>query len=182
MNTEAGNNVAAKANNESQDPTKITIKLSTTAYFMSGIRDFTLGLIKNTTNFGEKWAYRFQSIVDELCNNAIEFGSAKGEEITIIFFNKPEDYIKISVEDTGTGQNKAKAEDLYKLLEERSKPDYTNTGLRGRGLPMIVRSWSDELTFEDVEGGGIRATVTKSLKVKPKETGGDGPDPTKINL
>ena len=66
-------------------PTKITITLPTNAYFMSGIRDFTLAMIKNTTQFEEKWAYRFQSVVDELCNNAIEYGSAPGENIKIIF-------------------------------------------------------------------------------------------------
>ncbi|MBI4975562.1 hypothetical protein HZC20_02690, partial [Candidatus Peregrinibacteria bacterium] len=58
------------------EKTKISITLPTNAYFMSGIRDFTLNMIKNTTNFDEKWAFRFQSVVDELCNNAIEYGSA----------------------------------------------------------------------------------------------------------
>lgn len=182
----AGNPTHLPNESVKADATKIAIILPTTAYFMSGIRDFTLGLIKNTTEFGEKWAYRFQSIVDELCNNAIEFGSEKGSDIKITFYYEPGDYIEISVEDTGTGKSKMKAAEIEKLIEERSKPGYVNTGLRGRGLSMIAKSWSDELKFEDVENGGIKSSVKKYLKESEevmkqlgemKET-----DPTKIIL
>ena len=123
--------------------TKITITLPTNAYFMSGIRDFTLNMIKNTTNFPEKWAFRFQSVVDELCNNAIEYGSAPGSEIRINFIHQKDEYIEIQVEDTGTGKNKITAEQLKKLLEERGAPGYEFTGIRGRGLVKIVGEWTD---------------------------------------
>ncbi|MBU1992435.1 MAG: ATP-binding protein [Patescibacteria group bacterium] len=146
---------------KSIETTKISITLPTAAYFMSGIRDFTMGLIKNTTSFGEQWAFRFQSIVDELCNNAIEFGSNEGDDITILFTYEPEKYIEISVEDSG--KNGTKAEDLRKLVEERSKPGYQPEGIRGRGLAMIVKAWSDELNFEDTEKGGIKVIVRKNL-------------------
>ncbi len=56
---------------EENQSVKITITIPKEAYFISGIRDFTLNLIKNTTSFSEKWAFRFQSVVDELCNYAI---------------------------------------------------------------------------------------------------------------
>ncbi len=152
--------------------TKITITLPTNAYFMSGIRDFTLNMIKNTTNFPEKWAFRFQSVVDELCNNAIEYGSASGSEIRIAFIHKKDDYIEIQVEDTGTGKNKITAEQLKKLFEERSAPGYEFTGIRGRGLIKIVGEWTDELNFEDRKEGGIRITAKKFLKdARQKETG-----------
>jgi len=146
------------------DLTKITITLPTNAYFMSGIRDFTLNMIKNTTNFPEKWAFRFQSVVDELCNNAIEYGSAPGSEIRITFAHKKDDFLEIDVEDTGTGKNKINATQLKKLFAERKTPGYEFTGIRGRGLVKIVGEWTDELKFEDRPGGGIKITAKKFLK------------------
>lgn len=156
--------IKTKTSESNPDHTKITITLPTNAYFMSGIRDFTLNMIKNTTNFPEKWAFRFQSVVDELCNNAIEYGSAPGSEIRITFFHKKEDFIEIHVEDTGTGKNKIKAEQIEKLMEERKAPGYVFTGIRGRGLVKIVGEWTDELKFEDRPEGGIKIIAKKFLK------------------
>lgn len=159
-------------NENANKQTKITITLPTEAYFMSGIRDFTLNMIKNTTNFAEKWAFRFQSVVDELCNNAIEFGSASGDEIKISFIYQKDEYLMIEVEDKGTGKNKITAEQLEKLFEARKEPGYLFTGLRGRGLIKIVSEWTDEIKFLDRPEGGIKVSVKKYLKdARIKEEG-----------
>jgi len=150
--------------NTNQKPIKITIILPTNAYFISGIRDFTLNLIKNTTSFEEKWAFRFQSVVDELCNNAIEYGSDPEENITINFIHKKEEYIEIQVEDTGTGNNRINATELQKIIDEKKEPGYKFTGIRGRGLVKIVSEWTDELKIEDNEKGGLKISVRKYLK------------------
>lgn len=146
-----------------KEPVKITITLPTNAYFMSGIRDFTLSMIRNMTKFSDQWAYRFQSVVDELCNNAIEHGSSSKQEIKVVFINNPNESVEIIVEDTGTGKSKLKAEDLQKLVAERSKPGYAFTEIRGRGLAKIVSAWTDELHFSDLPGGGIQAKIKKFL-------------------
>lgn len=148
-----------------KDPVRITITLPTNAYFMSGIRDFTLSMIRNMTNFSDQWAYRFQSVVDELCNNAIEHGSNKKQEIKVIFINIPSESIEIIVEDSGTGNSKMKARELQNLVAERVEPGYAFREIRGRGLAKIVHAWTDELKFEDIENAGIRARVKKYLKV-----------------
>lgn len=153
-----------KNTNTKGEPLKITITLPSSAYFVSGIRDFTLSLIRNTTNFAEKWAYRMQSVVDELCNNAIEFGSAEGAEIRVTFLHQKDQYIEIEVEDTGTGKNKITAEQMKKMMEEKTGKDYQFKGIRGRGLAKIVHEWTDELEFKDREGGGITVTARKFLK------------------
>lgn len=161
----------------SKDEIKISITLPSTAYFLSGIRDFTLNLVKNMTSFEEKWAYRFQSVIDELCNNAIEYGSLQGSDIRVTFLNKKDDCLEISVEDTGTGKNSMKAAELQKLFEERRAQGYVFTGIRGRGLAKIVGEWTDEIHFEDRTGGGLRIVVKKFIKdsryqpdlLKPKE-------------
>lgn len=144
-------------------PVKITITLPTNAYFMSGIRNFTLGLIRNMTEFSEQWAFRFQSIVDELCNNAIEHGSEPGKDITLTFVSHPHDSIEIYVKDTGSGKNKIKAAELKKLIAERRDPNYVHTGIRGRGLSKIVAEWTDELEFIDTPEGGLEVKIKKFL-------------------
>lgn len=164
-----------------QKPTKITITLPTNAYFMSGMRDFTLNMIKNTTNFPEAWAFRFQSVVDELCNNATEYGSAPGSDIKIIFTYAKDDYLEISVEDTGTGPNKTNAAQLEKLFAERRAPGYAFTGIRGRGLAKIVGEWNDEIHFTDSPSGGIIVTVKKYLKdIRKNMISLDAPQPDLI--
>jgi len=160
--------------NKNIDPekTRITITLPTNAYFMSGIRDFTLNMVKNTTSFEEKWAFRFQSVIDELCNNAIEYGSAPGSDIRITFVYAKDDFLEISVEDTGTGKNRINATQLQKLFSDRKAPGYVFTGIRGRGLVKIVGEWSDELKFEDRPSGGMKVTVKKFLKDSRQNTSG----------
>jgi anti-sigma regulatory factor (Ser/Thr protein kinase) len=156
--------VLKKSNNEvSQEaPIKITIILPTNAYFMAGIRDFTMTVTQNMTGFSQQWAYRFQSVVDELTNNAIEFGSAVGENITISFVSVKNKYIEVYVADTGTGSSKMSAADMMQYLETHKNIDPTTiTTIRGRGLSQIVANWADKVEFTDNEGGGITAHVVK---------------------
>ena len=151
-------------------PTRITITIPTNAYFISGIRDFTLELTKNMTGFSEQWAFRFQALVDELCNNAIEHGSNDQEDVKITFNSVHKSYIEISVEDTGTGPYKKTSQDLKEIVETRRREyqenPMANPTIRGRGLPLIVANWCDELVFEDIEGGGICVRVRKVLKAE----------------
>ena len=172
-----------KNTNGDTKPMVIKISLPTNAYFVSGIRDFTLNLIKNTTSFGAQWAFRFQSVVDELCNNAIEHGSRMGEEIHITFTNNPGESIEISVRDTGTAAKKANAKEIEAIVAERKSPNYVFKGIRGRGLSMIVSQWTDELTFQDLPGGGVEVKVKKYLKdPKLAEIAKNMDDPTHLIL
>lgn len=146
-------------------PIEILIVMPTQAYFISGIRDFTLHMTQNLTGFSEKWAFRFQAIVDELCNNAIEHGSEAGKDIKIKFVSVKGVSLEVSVEDTGTSKEKMTAQQLTELLKTR-KQMMTGQylGFRGRGLPKIVGEWTDELVFEDADGGGIRVKIKKYLR------------------
>lgn len=147
------------------EPMEISIDFPTNAYFISGIRDFTLNLIKNVTGFSEQWAFRFQSIIDELCNNAIEFGSTPGSIIKIKFVTEKNKRITLYVEDTGTGPQKNNSEYMHNLVEERRGWDHTKTmSIRGRGLPQIVANWTDELDFIDRDDGGLIVKAVKNLE------------------
>ncbi len=169
---------------EPKQPVKITIILPTNAYFLSGIRDFTLTMTKNMTGFSEQWAYRFQSVVDELCNNAIEHGSEKGKDVKITFVNVQGESLEVIIEDTGTGASKYTAEQMNNLVKERISMMHDQyLGLRGRGLPKIVAEWTDELLFEDIEGGGLRVRVKKYLRDKENQVLSAGQnDPTHVVL
>ncbi len=146
-------------------PTEIVITIPTQAYFISGIRDFVVNLTKNLTGFSEQWAYRFQAVVDELCNNAIEYGSAPGELLKVTLISTKGKSLEVIVEDTGTGKEKMTAQQLNSLYQERRQlMTGQYLGFRGRGLPKIVGEWTDELIFEDVQTGGIRAKVKKYLR------------------
>lgn len=167
MNPKSKKNVSVTENNA----VKISITLPTNAYFLSGIRDFTLTMTKNMTGFSDQWAFRFQSVVDELCNNAIEHGSAPGKEVIITFIGVPNESLEISVEDTGTGPNKFTADEMRAIFKEQYQKVQTQfLGLRGRGLAKIVAEWTDEITFTDREGGGLIVRVKKYLRDQDKKT------------
>lgn len=146
-------------------PTEIRIAIPTQAYFLSGIRDFVVNLTKNLTGFSSQWAFRFQAVVDELCNNAIEHGSKPGEFIKISLISTKNKSLEVIVEDTGTGKEKMTAQQITALLQERKQMMTAQyLGFRGRGLPKIVGEWTDELVFEDLPGGGLRVKVKKYLR------------------
>ncbi len=156
------------------DEKVITITLPTDTYFMSGIRDFTLTMARNLTGMNDQWAYRFQSVIDELCNNAIEHGSAHGQIITIAFHSHPGESIDVVVEDTGTGKTKMNAKELTERVnaaKTAAGQPLQNLGLRGRGLAQIVANWTSELSFEDRPGGGIRVIARKLLTQEDRTAG-----------
>lgn len=167
-------------------PTEIKIILPTNAYFMSGIRDFTLAMIRNMTDFSEQWAFRFQSVVDELCNNAIEHGSGPDDTIEIIFVNYEGEAIEILVKDHGShpkGEKRLNAAQIMAKVKENRDLDISELGIRGRGLARIVQEWTDEFEFIDnPQGGGVTVRVKKYLNDKKfKELLPDN-DPTHIVL
>ena len=104
--------------------------------------------------FDHQRAEHLRSVVDELCNNAIEYGSQPTSEITLEV-HADEKKIKIACQDQGHG-NKLKADDIKKLIEQ----EIPKTAARGRGIPMIIKGFMNDFTLEDRPGGGITATAT----------------------
>lgn len=161
----ANQSVVSKSNASAEVPIKISIIIPTNAYFISGLRDFTMNVVRNMTGFSEQWAFRFQSVVDELVNNAIEFGSAVGKDVKITFVSQKGKSIEIFAEDSGTGPSKKTAQEMTALIEERKNMDPTQmTSIRGRGLAQIVANWTDVLEFIDNEQGGLTVHVVKYLE------------------
>lgn len=144
---------------------RIMVVIASSLYFQSGIRDFTLDMGRNLTGLNDQWAHRFQTIVDEMCNNAIEHGSKPGDEIALTFHLKPGEYLEVVVEDQGSGEKSMNAAELTRLVNEKKAMKNTDIhSLRGRGLSRIVTRWTDELDFADRQPKGIRARARKYFK------------------
>ena len=114
------------------------------------------------TNLDSTWTSRFQSIVDELCTNAMEYGSGQDKEIILTLIYTPEKSFEVIVEDTGTGKIHKKAAEIKKILGKNNNKNLSKS-IRGRGLSKIVQSWTDEIHFIDREEGGIKVHVRKKF-------------------
>lgn len=166
-----------------EKPTEITITIPTHAYFISGIRDFVLNLTENLTGFSHQWAFRFQAVTDELCNNAIEHGSQPGQFIKITLVSTQGKSLEVIVEDTGTGKDKMTGPQMTELYKERRQIISTEfMGFRGRGLPKIIGEWTDEVVFEDSEMGGVRVRVKKYLRKEEDAVSSKQNDPSHLVL
>jgi len=142
--------------------TEIRISFPTSAFFSSGIRDFIFLLTKNLTNFPDIWAFRFQSVVDELCNNAIEHGSKQDASVSCTFRISPCHYFEGIIEDEGKGEKAVRAEEIQSaLLKSEKKDPFAISGVRGRGLSHIVAPIMDEIEFSNRKNGGISVRVRK---------------------
>lgn len=150
---------------QNKKPVKISISLPANAKFLSGIREFTMNFITNMTDLSQTWANRFQSIVDELCTNAMEYGSGPDQEISLTLIYKPQKSFEVIVEDTGTGKIERKAAELKKILQKETNKIKR---IRGRGLSKIVKSWTDEIHFSNRPEGGIKVRVIKKFSPSKK--------------
>jgi anti-sigma regulatory factor (Ser/Thr protein kinase) len=117
------------------------------------IRDLSYHVAK-MLGFSEKNAEHIRSVIDELGNNAIEYGSQPTSEVILEIF-ADENAMRIACHDQGLG-NKLKAEDIKKTLQEELPQNAT----RGRGLRMIVKAFTDTFDITDRLEGGITVTAT----------------------
>ncbi len=158
----------------SLQPRIISISIPTDLYFASGLRNLVESLLRHTTKLSGKWINRMQSVLDELCNNAIEHGTKPGDMFEVEFGHYPEDRFEIAVSDRGNGKNKMSPVQLEQIISAKKEELNKNPlgGLRGRGLPKIVTNWTDELFFEKSALGGVKVRAVK--KYKPEDLRAEG--------
>lgn len=149
---------------EIKKPISVVVTIPTSSYFNSGLRELSRTLAEQMAGFSQQWAYRFQSVVDELVNNAIEFGSKPGENIEIKFITLLNQYAEVFVKDTGTGKRGKNAHEIREFIETQKKVHPSTIGMRGRGLSQIVSKWVDKMEFTDNPNSGITAHVVKYLQ------------------
>ncbi len=122
-----------------------------------------------TKNLGmeEKWASRIILICDELNNNAVEYGSLKGEKnyMRLKLQKTSKDFhISIEVEDTGHGSHAKKSAHMEQIRTEKLQNGFEKYhGIRGRGLFMIITNLVDNLYFKDSSSGGLVVGIEKTI-------------------
>lgn len=100
-----------------------------------------------------KWRTRLVLIVDELNNNAIEYGSKTWDTNYLsISLNKVDSSVEVNIssEDAGTGAKTKTAVDMEKMREESKWKNFAeHHSIRGRWLFLIISHLVDELYFKD---------------------------------
>ncbi len=142
------------------------IKITMSAYFgfVPGIRT-GIGRVAVNFGFNDKEVYEIETVIDEICNNAIEHGS-KGKNNTVnleIKFDKR--FIEINVKDSGSPQ--FNVEEVLKegerLMKEEAQKPVLDTIRRQRGL-MIVKKYVDEMDIKTNTDGTVVSMVKRSRK------------------
>jgi len=132
------------------------------------LRDFIESVWKQF-KLDKRQVARFVLVIDELSNNAIEYGSEKGwmNKLRIIV---EVDWKKISfiaeVEDTGLWAKPKTALDMETLRAHQLKLWYKlHDSIRWRGLFMIIVNSVDRLYFKDTESWWLIVWIKKTIEV-----------------
>lgn len=133
------------------------------------LRDY-LFLILDIVGLDSVWKNRFVLIIDELNNNAIEYGSdTQSQNIFTIRCVKTDTdvNINIEVEDAGNGKSARKSIEMESLRIERIEKWFENHhSIRGRGLFLIITKLVDELYFKDSQRWGLVVWIKKRVETK----------------
>jgi anti-anti-sigma factor len=113
--------------------------------------------------FTKEWANRLKLVVDELFMNANRYGSKANEGKIYIFYQFDKDEVAFRIEDEGGGSKKVSAAELKKVIHKNSGEVNDLTKTCGRGLALISNLWTDGMTIEDSDRGGIAISFTKKI-------------------
>lgn len=126
---------------------KITIETSSDFIFVRGIRK-CIAQTARDFGFNKQDSYHIETVVDELCNNAIEHGcKTNDEKIIVECWFSPEE-MKLKVKDGGKQKF-----DMEKVLELNNElKGVVEKNRRGRGL-LMVKQLVDELSVKSNKDG-----------------------------
>ncbi len=127
--------------------------------FVPAVRQFASRLATQK-GYGRRDAFRIETIVDEICNNAIEHAPAQSRENVTISIGVDRRKIEIDVVNTSDPE---KLKSLKSFIDPGVKPDehQGEDDRRGRGL-ALVKLLSSELNIDFSEQGtSVHATKFK---------------------
>lgn len=153
----------------------IEIKISYLSDFRSAkvLRELVDTICKNYW-VNPRWRTRLVLIIDELNNNAIEYGSKTGESNVFVLILKKDNqdsfYVESYVSDTWNGAHSKTSQDMEDLRLLHKNKDFSNhNSIRGRGLFLIISQLVDTLYFKDNDNWWLTVGIQKSLEVDPKK-------------
>lgn len=109
--------------------------------------------------FNQKFSYRTEVIVDELCNNAVKYGPNSTDAVIVLGCELDNDAVKINIKDSG-GEDK-ELNDLKKAIESNE-----NSELKGHGLE-IVKMLASDIRIDTDENGDTVVKVVKRRSSDP---------------
>jgi anti-sigma regulatory factor (Ser/Thr protein kinase) len=143
---------------------EISIMMSAYLGFVPGVRT-AIGRIAYNFGFDDTEAYEIETIIDEICTNAIEHGSKGGNKNIIVDCKFDKNVVEISIRDSGSPSFKVKEvmTECERLMAEEAEKIKLDTIRRGRGL-MIVKNFVDKLDISSSSEGTLVQILKKSHK------------------
>jgi anti-anti-sigma factor len=113
--------------------------------------------IAKQKGYGNRDAFRIETIIDEICNNAVEHSSKEASQDVRLFVKIDLKKIEIKVVNVSDPQKVEALREFSKTIAETFTPVVTDK--RGRGLSLI-KMLSNELAI-DITDSGTSVHVTK---------------------
>ncbi len=141
-------------------PYKITLKIPGDLEYIPAIRKFVSEVLQ-VSGFSSKFAFRSEIIVDEICNNAVSYGSdGQNDSEVELVCEIYQDRIELIIKDKG-GKS-VNTEKLKKSIEQKGDTEHVDQ--LGLGLE-IVKMLSEKIELEVDENN-----VTSIHVVRKRET------------
>ena len=131
------------------------------------LRDFIDSACKKY-GVSAQWRTRLVLVIDELNNNAIEYGSRKGDMNTLRFVIRKQNTNSMDIEayviDTWKGLKSKTAQEMKEIQKKYQGEDFSkHESIRGRGLFLITSHLVDSLYFKNNIWGGLIVGIKKRL-------------------
>jgi anti-sigma regulatory factor (Ser/Thr protein kinase) len=128
---------------------KITLTIPAQLGFVPGIRT-ALGRISYNFGFSDKDVYEIETVIDEICSNAVLHGSKGKDEHITIECSFDTQVVEITVKDSGSSDFDADyvLENSKKLMREDTERKINALIEQGGGLGLIiVQKYVDKVEF-----------------------------------
>jgi anti-sigma regulatory factor (Ser/Thr protein kinase) len=144
---------------DEKNPYEIKMRFPSDLDYIAPVRKFVAEVLLGN-HFSQRFAYRSEVIVDEICHNAITHGSRSVDATVEILCRIFPERFEFQANDEG-----GRKEDLERLRTAMKKADASRTDLaesqaKGMGLE-IVRLLSEEINFEIGEGNMTTVRVVR---------------------
>ena len=140
-------------------PYKVTIRFPGDLEYIPSVRKFISELLI-VSNYNQKFAYRSEIIIDEICNNAVNYGCRSDDSFVDLTCEIFEDKILLTIKDQGGSD-----EDLSKL-EVAVKNKMVDIGNPNQVLGLeIVKMLAENLKFETDHKNSTIISITKKREI-----------------
>lgn len=136
-------------------PYKVAIRFPGDLEYIPSVRKFISELL-TISNFSQKFAYRSEIIIDEICNNAVNYGCRDDDSFIDLTCEIFENKIQLTIKDQG-----GSTEDLSKLgVAIKNKMVDLKNPKQILGLE-IVKMLSEDLNLEIDNKNSTIISITK---------------------